>query len=137
MSNSEINNILCKLHDESCNRSNDFNELSHRIDDVDYILSNIKSQTTGVLENLNKNIKKYEIDVKELKNEHQVDTLTYKLLNDRCLARIDILDHEIKSMKNDNILLFDKLKEITNNNTKLFETILDMIKDINLSNPSK
>ncbi|AKI80119.1 hypothetical protein QJ850_gp580 [Acanthamoeba polyphaga mimivirus] len=104
--------------------------LNKEIQNIRYIISDIKSQTVDVIQNLNNNVKEYNTIIHKFQNEYKTDKIAANSSVCHLESRVRILEHEIKSIKQDNQMLFEKMRDMVTDNSRLFGIIFDILKDL-------
>ncbi|AAV50654.1 hypothetical protein [Acanthamoeba castellanii mimivirus] len=130
-SESENDSEYHKEYSESSDpEDTSFISLNKEIQNIRYIISDIKSQTVDVIQNLNNNVKEYNAFIHKFQNEYKTDKISVNSSVCHLESRVHILEHEIKSIKQDNQMLFEKMRDMLTDNSRLFGIIFDILKDL-------
>ncbi|AGF85310.1 hypothetical protein QJ854_gp472 [Moumouvirus goulette] len=111
--------------------------LTSEIKDIEYIITNLRSQTVGVLQNLNETIKNYDKKINKLEFAYEINKSALDFHSIFYDTKLSLLENKVDQLENENKELSQTVNILLDKNNKQFQTIFEFLQRIDNSEPEK
>ncbi|AVL94823.1 hypothetical protein ma437 [Moumouvirus australiensis] len=130
----ESDNIINKKIE---NQQKNVFDLKSQVTDIEYIITNLKSQTVGVLQNLNETIKGYDKKLKKLEFAYEINKGALDFHSIFYDTKLSLLENKVDQLESENKVLSTTINKLLDDNNKQFQTVFEILQNLDNSTPGK